>query len=101
MAEKIALWRPKVGAGQSKAFTSGAAASFTNAIGANTFAVAISVITANCLVSITATGAAATATSDFLIKSSDPPVIFACAPGDHVSVWGLGAGTAYLAEMTH
>ncbi len=94
----VAPWKPILGSGQSAAFTSGASATFTNPVGARTHAILISVITANCLVKL---ATAAAATSDILVKSTDGPLIIGCAPGDHVSVWGLGAGTAYLCELTH
>lgn len=94
----VAPWKPILGSGQSKAFTSGASATFTNAVGARTHAIYISAITANCLVKL---ATAATATTDLLVKSTDGPTVIGCSPGDVVSVWGLGAGTAYLCELTH
>jgi len=70
-------------------------------MGAQTRAVALSVITGNCVVTITSGGSAASASKDFLVKVSDPPLVLACSPGDKVSAWGLAAGTLYICELTH
>jgi hypothetical protein len=54
------------------------------------------------LVTISQGGTAATATADLAIKSSDPPLLVGCAPGDKVSVWGItGTGELYVTEMTY
>jgi hypothetical protein len=97
----VAPWRLIDGTGQSVGFTNGAGTSFANALGAQTYAVQISATGANCLVRINSPGTAATATKDALVKATDPPLVIGCAPGSTVSVWGLGAGTAYLAELSH
>jgi len=71
------------------------------AVGSQTYAVRLSVITGNCLVRITHAGTAATVSQGALIKTTDIGAIFACAPGDKVSAFGLAAGTLYLDELTH
>lgn len=85
--------------------TASTAKSFTNAVGAQTYAVAISLAPAStatgALVRITRAGTAATATGDYFVKTTDQPQILGCAPGDTVSVYALAAGTAYLTELTH
>jgi hypothetical protein len=87
------------GSGRSFAASSGANTPDTIAMGANTLAVQLSVITGNCLVTLSNAGSkAATATKDVLLKMSDPPIRLKCAPGDKVSVWGLAAGTLYIVE---
>jgi hypothetical protein len=53
------------------------------------------------LIKISQAGTAATATLDFLVKTTDPPLFIACGPGDKVSAYGLAACTAYLTELTH
>jgi|SRR6185437_6122466 len=100
MGIPVSPWRTIDGKGQSVTLTNGAGASFTNAVGPQTYAVEISA-TANCLVRINSNGATASATKDVLVKGTDPPLVLGCGPGDSVSVWGLGAGAAYLSEMTH
>lgn len=50
----------------------------------------------------TSVNAAATAAGlDFFIKTTDPPLIVACKPGDKVHAIGIAACTAYLSELTH
>jgi len=73
----------------------------SNAVGTQTYAVRLSVITGNCLVRITHAGTAATASQGALIKTTDIGAIFACGPGDKVNAFGLAAGTLYMDELTH
>ena len=94
-------WRIIEGSGQSLSVTSAQDNAFTTALGSQTRAVYISVITGNCLVRISEGGIAATATGDALVKSTDPPQIFGCTPGDKLHVWGLATATAYICELTH
>lgn len=111
--QTVAPWRPISGSGQSLALNNGSDAHFTNAVGVGalaqagqqTRAIALSLApaatAAACLVAISNSGAAATATSDILIKTTDPPLILMCSPGDKVHAWGLAAGlTLYLTELT-
>jgi hypothetical protein len=70
-------------------------------MGSETYAVRLSAITGNVVVTIANGGKAATATKDVLIKSTDDPVVLGCAPGDKVSAWGLAAATLYIVEMSH
>lgn len=72
----------------------------SSAVGAETRALALSVITGNCLVRISK-ASIASASLDFLIKTTDPPIILGCSPGDKVSAWGLAAGTLQMCELTH
>lgn len=96
----ISPWKVKDGSGQSVAYTlSGTATSA--AVGAETYAVYLSCITGNCMVRINSPGTAATASKDVLLKTTDPPLILGCGPGDKVNVFGIAAGTLYIAELTH
>lgn len=102
----VAPWRPKPGTGQSLAVANGSSATFTNAVGLDgqTRAILISLApqttAAGALVKITQTGAAATATDEVFVKTTDPPLLLAVSPGDKVSVYGTAVGTAYLVELT-
>lgn len=101
-AVRNALWRPIAGSGRSLAVSSGANSTDTVAMGLQSYACQLSAITGNVLVTISHAGnTAATATTDMLVKSTDPPIQVACAPGDKVSAWGLGAATLYIVELTH
>lgn len=97
-------WRIIDGSGQSLAVTT-SSATFTNAVGSETRAIAISlapIATATgALVKIDKAGSAATASQDLLVKTTDPPLIIGVSPGDKVSCLGLAACTAYLTELTH
>jgi hypothetical protein len=101
----VSPWKVIPGSGQSLANAGSTSTTFTNAMGAQTRAIAISLAptaTATAaLVTITHNGAASSATTDILVKTTDPPLILGCDPGDKVSVWGLAAVTAYLTELTH
>lgn len=101
----ISPWKPIEGSGQSLALTATTAASFANAVGKQTYAVAISLApqatASGALIRISNADAAATATGDYFIKTTDQPQILGCNPGDSVSVYPLANGTAYLTEMTH
>ena len=56
-------------------------------------------ITGNCLVRIQRTGGTvASATTDMLLKTTDPGVWVGVIPGDIISAWGLAAGTLYMCE---
>lgn len=99
----VAPWRPIPGTGQSLSLSSGADANFTNAVGAETRAVALSLAPATtasgCLVRI---NHAASASTDILLKTTDPPLIMACSPGDVIHAWGLASSlTLYLTELTN
>ncbi|HTO43135.1 MAG TPA: hypothetical protein VML56_03590 [Burkholderiales bacterium] len=106
----VAPWKPIPGSGQSLAVGSGSSSTFTNAVGAITGSTAMHAIALSLAPTATATGAlikisqagtAATATSDILIKTTDPPLIVAVAPGDKVSAYGLAACTCYLTELSN
>lgn len=81
------------------AYTSTGTAAST-AVGNQTYAVRLSCITGNCLVRINKPGTAASASQGALLKSTDYPVVFLCAPGDKVNIYGLAAGTLYMDELT-
>lgn len=97
-----APWRPIPGTGQVLTVPlSGNVASA--AVGAQTRAVLLSVITGNCTIRITQAGTNATnATGGFdaLLKTTDPPLVLALSPGDKVNAFGIAAGTLYLNELT-
>jgi hypothetical protein len=97
----LAFPRPIPGTGQSKTLTSGADAAMTNAISKG-FMVQLSCTTFPCLVTISQAGTAATSSGDVLLKTSDPPLVLACQPGDKIHAWGLGgASILYAVEMTY
>ena len=101
----IAPWKVIPGTGQSLANAGSASSKFTNKVGTETRAIAISLAPTatptGALVTITPAGTASSATTDILVKTTDPPLILGCSPGDQVTVWGLAAVTAYLTELTH
>ena len=98
----IAPWRAQLGTGISKALTSGADADTGLTIPTGCHAVRLSATGGNCCVTISSDGAAATANGDLLVKATDPPVVVACEPGDHVHAWGLAAGvTLFATPLTH
>ena len=95
---KIAEWRLKPGTGQN--LTLGAASVSSTVLGTGTYWVQVSA-TGNCHIRI---GAAPTAVAtDTLVKSSDPPRIYSCQPGDKVAVIqdGTSTGTLNICEVTH
>ena len=110
MAQLVAVAPLKViaGSGQSLALTATTNAHFTNAVGPETFAIAVSLAPAatayGANITVTAknganNGTAATASADYFIKSTDPPAILGCAPGDIVNVYPTANGTAYMSEL--
>lgn len=103
--QTIAPWRPIPDSGQSLAVGSGSSSTFTNAVGAQTRALWLSLAPTatptGCLVTISHEGEASTATQEFLVKTTDPPLIAGCSPGDQVSAYGLAACTLYLTEITN
>lgn len=92
-------WKPIEGTGQALTVPNGSTVT-SAAVGANTYAIWLSVITGNCLVRISHPGTAASASTDMLIKTTDPGVWVGVMPGDKVSAWGLAAGTLYMCEGT-
>lgn len=70
------------------------------AVSGQTYGVRLSCITGNCQVRINAAGTAASASQGALLKSTDYPQVFLCAPGDKVEIYGVAAGTLYLDELT-
>ena len=100
MSLTITPWKIIDGSGRTVAYTTAGTAS-SSAVGAQTYAVYLSCITGNCLVRINSPGTAATASKDALVKTTDPPLILACGPGDKVNVYGIAAGTLYMCELTH
>ena len=92
-------WKPINGTGQALTVPNGGHVEST-AVGSSTYAVWLSVITGNCLVKITNGGTAASASTDMLLKTTDPGVWVGVMPGDKVSAWGLAAGTLYMCEGT-
>lgn len=73
----------------------------SSAVGGQTRAVLLSVITGNCTVRITNAGTAATASQGTIIRTTDPPLPIACSPGDKINAWGIAAGTLYVTELTN
>lgn len=103
----IAPWGPIPGSGQSLAVSAASSSPFANAVGSETrcimlsFAPTATAASSNCVIRISQAGTAATATLDFLVKGTDPPVFLRCVPGDKVSAFGIVAGILYLTEMTN
>lgn len=94
----IAPWRPVPGTGQNVSI--GASSAASTAFGAQTRAILVSAL-GNCHVRI---GSSPTAVAtDTLVKSSDPPVVFGCGPGDKLAVIQDGAATGNLniTELTN
>ena len=106
---QVALWRPIAGSGQVLTLAATTNQAFANAVGSQTYAIAISLqpesTAAYALITISApnagTGTAATASKDFMIKTSDPPQYFACTPGEIVNVYSSAIGKAFLTELSH
>ncbi len=97
----IAPWRAVAGAGQAQALTSAANVALANAIPATCHAVQLSAVGGNCMVAI-GNNRAATAASDYLVKATDGPQVYACEPGETIQAWGLAAGvTLYALPVTH
>lgn len=101
-----APWRPIPGTGQTLALSSGADTGFTNAVGAQTRCIWLSMEPAatasGCLVTVSQAGTAATATGDLFLKTTDPGLLVMCSPGDKVHAWGLAASLKlHLTEMTN
>lgn len=101
----LSPWKIVPGTGQSLALTSGTAASFANAVGQYTQAIAIRFAPASTpfLGTVTTSGSAATASKDYPIASTDPPQIIGIGGGQTVSVYQASgsSATAYLVELTH
>jgi hypothetical protein len=100
-----APWRPIPGTGQTLALNNGSDAGFTNAVGAQTRAVWLSMEPAatasGCLVTISQAGTAATVNGDMFLKTTDPGLVIACSPGDKIHAWGLAASLKlHLTELT-
>ena len=99
-------WRIIPGTGQTVSLTTATAAAFTNAVGAQTYAVAVRFAPAATpyvgLITISKAGTAATASKDYPMSSNDPTTVFACGPGDTISCYQASGGTvaAYLCELT-
>lgn len=98
----VAPWRPLAGSGQ--ALTVPLSGNVTSAaVGAETRAVRLTVITGNCTIRITQAGTAATNTTggfDCMLKTTDGPLLVGCSPGDKINAFGIAAGTLYLSELT-
>lgn len=98
-------WRPIAGSGQSLALTAASTNyEFANAVSPQTYAVMISLAPAAtaAYALVRTDGSAATATTDVMIKTTDPPLVLTIAPNTKVNVWTSAAsGTAFLVELTH
>jgi|SRR5579859_3622370 len=102
----IAPFKVIAGTGRSVAVASSANTTDTVAMGAQTRACVLSLTPAAtayaAMVTIQPSGVAATATKDICLKSTDPPLVVGCSPGDKIAVWGLAAtGTLFVTELTH
>ena len=99
---RVSLWRPIVGSGRAVAIANGSNTTDTVAMGTQTYACLVSATGSNCMITLQHGGVAATATTDILLKTTDPPLLLACAPGDKISTYGLTTtGNVYVTEMTH
>jgi hypothetical protein len=101
----ISPWKIVPGSGQTNTVAGVGAQSFTNAVGANTQAIAIRLLplisSSAPYVAMVRIGGTATAALDYPISSNDPPQILGIGEGQAVSVYFPGAGTAYMCELTH
>lgn len=103
----LSPWKIIEGTGRSVAVANGSSTKDATAMGAQTRACQLTLApqTTAMAATVTITNAgneAATATKDLVLKSTDPPLVIGCAPGDQIQVWGLGAtGTLYITEMSH
>lgn len=99
----ISPWKFVVGGAQKVPFTSASASSA--AIGATTRSETRAIlvrVTTDAHIRITTANEATAVTTDWLIRSSDPPLVFGCTPGDLVSViQDASAGYLSLQELTH
>jgi hypothetical protein len=99
-------WRIIPGTGQTLALTSGTAGKFANPVGAQTYAFVIrlapSATAYIAMVTVSKAGTLATASTDYPISTSDPPITIVCAGGDSVSVYQASGSSmnAYLCELT-
>lgn len=100
----IAPLKVIAGSGQLLALSGTTAAAFS-AVGAQTRAVALALAptatATGCTVTITHAGTAATTSTDLFIKTTDPPIIVGCGPGDIVNMKPLASCNAYLTELSH
>jgi hypothetical protein len=103
----ISPWKVIDGSGQTVSLTSGTAASPTNKVGSQTYAIAVRFAPAATayigFVRISAAGTAAAAQTDYPISSSDPPQILGCKAGEKVSFYQASGSTesVYMCELTH
>jgi hypothetical protein len=99
----ISPWKIQPGTGQ--VVTAGAAGNqaFTNPVGKQTDAIAIRLAPAATpyLATVTTSGAAGTASTDYPIASTDPPQIIGVGRGQSVNVYFGAAGSAVMCELTH
>lgn len=95
----VSPWKFIEGGAQKVPFTTTATSA---AVGTETRAILVRV-TADAHIRITSPGAAAVAVAtDWLIRSSDPPLVFGCTPGQVVSVvQDATGGYLSLQELTH
>lgn len=97
----IAPWRPIAGTGQNITLGgSSVQSSAFDASGESAQAVQIS-STGNCHVAVGTNPTAAT--TDMLVKASDPPLVVRIAPGEKIAVIqdGASTGTCNVIELTH
>lgn len=99
----IAPWKIQPGTGQSVTAGAAGAQTFTNPVGKQTDAIAIRLAPAATpyLATVTTSGVAGTATTDYPIASTDPPQIIGVGRGQSVSIYFGAAGSAQMCELTH
>lgn len=88
-------------------FNGSTATAAANVVGQQTYAVLVQLLYPDASVVSAAMvavehQAVASATHGQLVKSSDPPQVIGCAPGDTISVLGMDAetGSLYITELT-
>jgi hypothetical protein len=99
----VAPWKIQPGTGQTVTASVAGNETFTNAVGAQTDAIAIRLAPASTpyMATITTSDVAATTSTDYPIASTDPPQIIGVGRGQKVSVYFPGAGSAQMVELTH
>lgn len=98
----ISPWKIRPGSGQTATNAGTGNVPFTNAVGAQTQAIAVRLApAATPYIAMVRIGQAATVALDYPISSTDPPQIIGVGEGDSVNVYFTAAGSAFLVELSH
>lgn len=98
----ISPWKIVPGSGQTVTNAGTGNLAFTNAVGAQTQAIAIRLAPATTpYIAMVRIGSAATVAFDYPISSTDPPQVIGVGEGATVNVYFGAAGSAFMVELTH